>query len=77
MGNVEAVVGPDGSIVIPADAVAANGLKPGEHVAVSITPRPRKPSRGILKGKFPNLGAEELREARRLMLEDFELRRAE
>ena len=76
MADVDAVINPDGSLVIPADALAAYGLKPGEHVAVSVAPRPGKSSRGLLKGKFPSLSADDLREARTLMIEDFEARRA-
>jgi hypothetical protein len=75
MADVDGVVNPDGSLLIPAEALAAYGLKPGEHVAVSLAPQPGKSSRGILKGKFPSLSDADLREARAVMIEDFEARR--
>ena len=76
MADVEAVVGADGSIVIPANAVAEHGLKPGEQVGVSLTPRSRKPSRGLLKGRLSSLTEQQLRRARALAVEDLEATRA-
>lgn len=76
MTELEVVVADDGRIVIPASAVAERGFKAGEHVAVSIAPRARKASRGLLRGRLPNLSDDALRLARELAVEDFEATRS-
>lgn len=67
------MVSDDGSIVVPADEVAELGFQPGQRVSATLSTVDRKPSRGLLKGHFPSLTQAEMRDARRLMLDDLEV----
>lgn len=77
MSTLEAKVREDGSVLIPADQVAAVGAAPGQHVAVELHAKPQghKPTRGILKGALPPLGLEEFRADRAERLAEFEQHR--
>lgn len=64
--GVEAVVTPEGNVVVPAEVVRELSLVPGQRVNVIVTAAPRRRNRyGALAGTVPDVSPEEIAEERR------------
>lgn len=64
--DVEAVVTPEGSVVVPAEVVRELSLVPGQRVNVVVTPTPRRRNMyGALADKVPDVSPEEIADERR------------
>jgi bifunctional DNA-binding transcriptional regulator/antitoxin component of YhaV-PrlF toxin-antitoxin module len=65
-GDVETVVTPEGSVVVPAEVVRKLSLVPGQrvHVVVAADPRCRN-MYGALADKLPDGSPEEIADGRR------------
>lgn len=63
--DVEAVVTPEGSVVVPAEVVRELSLVPGQRVNVVVTAAPRRRNMyGVLADKVPDVSPEEIDERR-------------
>lgn len=64
--DVEAVVTPEGSVVVPAEVVRGLALVPGQRVNVVVTAAPRRRNMyGVLADKVPDVSPEEIADERR------------
>lgn len=64
--NVEEVVTPEGSVVVPAEVMRGLSLVPGQQANVVVTPSPRcRNMYGALAGKVPDVSPEEIADERR------------
>lgn len=64
--DVEAVVTPEGSVVVPAEVVRELSLVPGQRVSIVLTPTPRRRNMyGALAGTVPDVSPEEIADGRR------------
>jgi hypothetical protein len=64
--EVEAVVSPSGEVVISPEDVRQLALAPGQHVHVSVRPRPRRRNMyGILAGRLTDVDPDDIRRVRR------------
>lgn len=63
--DVEAVVTPEGSVVVPAEVVRGLALVPGQRVSVVVTAAPRRRNMyGVLADKVPDVSPEEIADGR-------------
>lgn len=64
--DVEAIVTPEGNVVVPAEVVRQLSLVPGQRVNVVLTAAPRRRTMyGALAGKVPDVSPEEIADERR------------
>ncbi len=64
--DVDAVVGPDGTVVVPPEVVRNLALMPGQRVRLRVSPAGRRKNMyGALAGTVPEVSADDIAALRR------------